>query len=128
MGAEAMKRSVLTVTMFLILFVPGRAAAQLRLFVGGAVTEPVKKVDAEFAKKSGHRSEITSDTSGALQNRLRSGEKADVVIVSAPALDALEKEKRIVPNTRVDIARGLIGVGMRPGTKAPDLSSPEAFK
>src|SRR5262245_38309556 len=68
MEANAMKRSVLTVTMLLILFAPGRAAAQLKLLVGGAVTEPVKKVDAEFAKKSGHRSEITSDTSGALQN------------------------------------------------------------
>jgi len=123
-----MKKFVLVLTILLLLLVPGRAAAQLRLFVGGAVTEPVKKVDAEFAKKSGHRSEITSDTSGALQNRLRSGEKADVVIVSAPALDALEKEKRIVPGTRVDIARGLIGVGIRAGTKPPDLSSPDAFK
>src|SRR5215470_20282098 len=112
-----MNKLVLVLTTLLILFDPGRAAAQLKLFVGGAVTEPVKKVDAEFAKKSGHRSEITSDTSGALQNKLRSGEKADVLIVSAPALDALEKEKRIVPGTRVDIARGLIGVGIRAGTK-----------
>src|SRR5437660_1777837 len=53
--ANAMKKSVLMVTIFLILFAPGRAAAQLKLFVGGAVTEPVNRVDAEFAKKSGHR-------------------------------------------------------------------------
>ena len=104
-----MKKSVLMVTIFLILFAPGRAAAQLKLFVGGAVTEPVKRVDAEFAKKSGHRSDLTSDTSGALQNKLRSGEKADVIIIAATAMDALEKENRIVPGTRVDIARGLIG-------------------
>src|SRR5439155_1427067 len=90
-----MKKSVLMVTIFLILFAPGRAAAQLKLFVGGAVTEPVKRVDAEFAKKSGHRSDITSDTSGALQNKLRSSEKADVIIISAPAMDALEKEKSV---------------------------------
>ena len=123
-----MKKSLLMLSMLLILFTPGYAAAQLKLLVGGAVTEPVKKVDAEFAKKSGHRADLTSDTSGALQNKLRSGEKADVIIISAPAMDALEKEKRIVPGTRVDLARGLIGVGMRAGAKAPDLSSPEAFK
>ena len=91
-----MKKSLLMLSMLLILFVPGYAAAQLKLLVGGAVTEPVKKVDAEFAKKSGHRADLTSDTSGALQNKLRSGEKADVIIISAPAMDALEKEKRIV--------------------------------
>ena len=86
------------------------------------MTEPVKKIGADF------KNTLTTDTSGALQNKLRSGEKADVIIVSAPAMDALEKENRIVPGTRVDLARGLIGLGMRPGSKAPDLSSPEAFK
>src|SRR3989454_7750102 len=117
-----MKRPVLMVTAFLILFAPSRAAAQLRLLVGGAMAEPVKKVGASFLNN------LTTDTSGALQNKLRSGEKADVIIVSAPAMDALENEDQIVPGTRVDLARGLIGVGMRPGAKAPDLSSPEAFK
>src|SRR2546427_464422 len=117
-----MKRPVLMVTAFLILFAPSRAAAQLRLLVGGAMAEPVKKVGASF------KNNLTTDTSGALQNKLRSGEKADVIIVSAPAMDALEKEKRIVPGSRVDLARGVIGVGMRAGTKAPDLSSADAFK
>src|SRR3989454_6868524 len=117
-----MKRPVLMVTAFLILFAPSRAAAQLRLLVGGAMAEPVKKVGASFLNN------LTTDTSGALQNKLRSGEKADVIIVSAPAMDALEKENRIMPGTRVDVARGLIGVGMRPGAKSPDLSSADAFK
>ncbi len=117
-----MKKSILMLTMVLVLFAPGRAAAQLKLLVGGAMTEPVKKASAGF------KTNLTTDTSGALQNKVRSGEKADVIIVSAPTMDALEKEKRIVPGTRVDLARGLIGVGMRPGAKAPDLSSAEAFK
>jgi molybdate transport system substrate-binding protein len=117
-----MKKPVLMLTTVLVLFAPGRAAAQVKLLVGGAMAEPVRKVGAAF------KSNLTTDTSGALQNKLRSGEKADVIIVSAPAMDALEKENRIVPGTRVDLARGLIGVGMRPGAKAPDLSSPEAFK
>jgi molybdate transport system substrate-binding protein len=122
------KKTVLLLTTILILVAPGRAIAQLKLFVGGAVTEPVKKVDVEFSKKTGHRADLTSDTSGALQNKLRSGEKADVIIIAAPAMDALEKENRIMPGTRVNLARGLIGVGMRAGAKSPDLSSPEAFK
>ena len=117
-----MKKSVLLLATILVLFAPSPAAAQLRLLVGGAMTEPVKKIGADF------KNILTTDTSGALQNKLRSGEKADVIIVSAPAMDALEKEKRIVSGTRVDLARGLIGVGIRPGAKAPDLSSADAFK
>ena len=55
-----MKKTVWLLTTVLILCAPGQAAAQLKLFVGGAVTEPVKKVDAEFAKKTGHRADLTS--------------------------------------------------------------------
>ena len=117
-----MKKSVLMLTTVLVLFAPSRASAQLRLLVGGAMTEPVKKVGANF------KNNLTTDTSGALQNKLRAGEKADVIIVSAPAMDALEKENRILPGTRVDLARGLIGAGVRAGAKAPDLSSAAAFK
>jgi len=117
-----MKKPVLMLTTVLVLFAPSGASAQLRLLVGGAMAEPVKKVGANF------KNNLTTDTSGALQNKLRAGEKADVIIVSAPAMDALEKENRILPGTRVDLARGLIGVGVRAGAKAPDLSSAAAFK
>src|SRR5437016_12671844 len=116
-----MKRPVLMLTAFLILFAPGRAAAQLKLLVGGAMAEPVRRVGANF------KMNLTTDTSGALQNKLRSGEKADVIIVSAPVMEALEKEKRIVPGTRVDLARGLIGVCMRQRARAPEHFIPQDF-
>src|SRR5262249_20813342 len=96
-------------------------AGQLKIFVVGAMTEPVKEVD-------GNRSTLTSGTSGALQNKLRSGEKADVIIIAATAMDELVREKRVVPATRIDLARALIGISMKTNAKAPDLSSVDAFK
>jgi len=116
-----MKRYFLTLTLFTLFVVPNAKAAQLKIFVGAAMAEPVKEVD-------GNRSSVTTDTSGALQNRLRSGEKADVIIVAATTMDALEKEERIAPGTRIDLARALIGVSMKAGAKVPDLSSVDAFK
>ena len=59
---------------------------------------------------------------------LRSGSKADIIIVAANAMDALEKDKLVIPGTRVDVARGLVGVGIRQGAASPDLSSADAFK
>ena len=85
-----MKRFALTLAFFALFAVPNAEAGQLRIFVGGAMTEPVKEVD-------GNRSSLTSGTSGALQDKLRSGEKADVIIIAATAMDVLEKEKGIVP-------------------------------
>jgi molybdate transport system substrate-binding protein len=112
-----------------VLFLCSQAhAAQLKLFVGGAMSEPVKKISEDFAHKNGHQVDFSTNTTGALQSKIRAGEKADVLVVTAAGLEALEKENRIAPGTRVDLARGLIGVAFRSGANAPDISSAEAFK
>jgi len=103
-------------------------AAQLKLLVGGSMQEPFREVGADFAKKTGHKLDFTVDTTGALQKRLRSGEKADIILVSAPGMDALEKEHLIMPGTRVELANAAIGVSVPVGASAPDISTPEAFK
>ncbi|PYS47667.1 MAG: molybdate ABC transporter substrate-binding protein [Acidobacteria bacterium] len=113
----------------LVLFIVNRAdAAQLKLLVGGAVTESVRKIGAEFSRKTSHQIDLTTNTSGALQKMLRSGNKADIIIVASSAMDALEKEHLVIPGTRFDVARGLVGVGVRAGAAPPDLSSADAFK
>ncbi len=103
-------------------------AADLKVFVGGAMTETVEKIGAGFAKASGNKLNYVSDTTGSLLNRLKAGEKADVLVVTAPAMDGLQKDKAIVEGSRAELVRALIGVAIKPGGKAPDLSSPDAFK
>jgi molybdate transport system substrate-binding protein len=103
-------------------------AAQLNLLVGGAMSEPFREMGAEFAKKTGNTLDFVVDTTGQLQNKLRGGAKADVILVSSPGMEALIKEKRIVEGTRVDLARALIGVSVKSGAPSPDLSSVDAFK
>jgi molybdate transport system substrate-binding protein len=104
------------------------SAAELKIFVGGAMTETVEKIGANFAKQSGNKLDYVSDTTGALQKRLAAGEKADVVVVTAAGLDALQKENRILPASRVELVRALIGVAVRKGAPSPNLSSADAFK
>jgi molybdate transport system substrate-binding protein len=125
-----LKKLLLTLTAAITLLFPaGRAeAGQLKLLVGGAMTEPIKKVGADFSRKTSNKLDVTTNTTGALQGMLRAGEKADIIIISAPGMDALEREKLVVPGTRVELARGLIGVGVRAGAASPDLSSADAFK
>ena len=103
-------------------------AAELKIFVGGAMTETVEKIGANFAKQSGNKLDYVSDTTGALQKRLAAGEKADVVVVTAAGLDAMQKENRIVPASRVELVRALIGVAVRPGASSPIFPRPMVSK
>lgn len=104
------------------------AQGELRVFVGGAMTEPVQEAGAAFARTSGNRLVYVRDTTGALQKRVASGERADVIVVAAPGMDALQKANKVMAGTRVDLARALIGVAVRTGAPSPDLSTVDTFK
>lgn len=101
----------------LLLAADAANAAQMKLLVGGAMQEPFREVGADFAKRTGHMLDFTVDTTGALQKRVRSGEKADIILVSAPGMDALAKENLIVPGTRIDLASAAMGVSVRAGLR-----------
>jgi molybdate transport system substrate-binding protein len=103
--------------------------AELKVFVGGAMTETVSKIGAEFARTSGHKLEFVSDTTGALINKLKAGEKADVIVVTEAAIDGLQKDGALADGSRTTLVRALVGVGVKAdGNASPDLSSVDAFK
>jgi molybdate transport system substrate-binding protein len=102
--------------------------ADLKVFVGGAMTETVSKIGAEFAKSSGHKMEFVSDTTGALVSKLKAGEKADVIVVTEAAIDGLQKDGALVQGSRTQLVRALVGVGVKAGAASPDLSTVDAFK
>src|SRR5215467_7813976 len=90
--------------------------------------EVVTALAWDFTSTAGHEVELSFGTVGALQQRLDAGETADVVISGKPAIEALEKADRLAPKSRADIATVRIGVAVREGAPAPDISTPEAFK
>jgi molybdate transport system substrate-binding protein len=104
-------------------------SAELKVFVGGAMTETVSKIGADFARASGHKLEFVSDTTGALVNKLKAGEKADAIVVTESAIDGLQKDGALAQGSRTQLVRALVGVGVKAGgTASPDLSSVDAFK
>jgi len=59
---------------------------------------------------------------------MAAGETYDLVIMAGPALDDLIKQGKIVPGSRVDLAKSGVGVAVRAGAPKPDISSGDALK
>src|SRR5262245_7708413 len=95
-------------------------AVELRLLVGGAMSEPFQEVAEAYEKRTGHHLVMTVDNTGALQRRLRAGEKADVILLASQGMDALEKENRVVAGTRVELGRAQMAVVIRANAPALD--------
>ncbi len=125
-----MRKTVLTIAAAssLVFATAGAFAAELKVYVSGAMAHALEEISKDFVKKNGHTLDFVVGTTGVLQDRVRKGEKADVIEVTSVGMDQLEKEKLVVPGTRVEIARANIGVAVRDGAPAIDISTPDALK
>ena len=100
----------------------------LKVLCARSMTTAVNSLADGFTRATGHSLDITFGTVGALQAKLAAGETADVLILGAPAIAKMEQADAVVPGSRRDIARTSVGVAVREGASAPDISTPEAFR
>jgi molybdate transport system substrate-binding protein len=68
------------------------------------------------------------DTADAVPQRLKRGEKIDVVIMVGYSLGALIDQGKVAAGSRVDLARSGIGIVVRHGAAHPDVGSVDALK
>jgi molybdate transport system substrate-binding protein len=74
------------------------------------------RIDADFAPTLG------------ILDRLRSGEGADVVILTREALDDLAAQGTVVAESRVDLARSFVGIAVKAGADHPDIATEPALR
>lgn len=67
-------------------------------------------------------------TAGAIPNRLARQESDDVLIMVGSALDTLLDNGLAAPGSRVDLALSSIGMAVRAGAAAPDISTPDKLR
>src|ERR1700726_834557 len=88
------------------------------LALKGAVRGLAERYEAEF----GARIEADFAPTVALLERLRSGEAADVVILTRQALDDLAAQGSVVADSCVDLARSYVGLAVKAGAPRPSIA------
>jgi molybdate transport system substrate-binding protein len=101
---------------------------KLRMLSAGATEGPVRALLPEFTAAGGPEVEVEFGTVGALRDRFTGGEAPDVIALSTVVLEALEKDGRFVPGSRVEFGRASCGVAIRDGFLMPNISTPEGFR
>jgi molybdate transport system substrate-binding protein len=100
----------------------------LRIFCARSMHVAVSALAQRARTGSSAAPEILFEPMGALQARLAAGEMADVLILTAPAIDALATSGALASGSRTEVARAPIGIAIREGAPAPDIRTPDAFK
>ncbi|HMA74042.1 MAG TPA: extracellular solute-binding protein [Xanthobacteraceae bacterium] len=103
-------------------------AADLKVISAGAVRGLIAQIIDDYSRQTRQKFDFTIGTTGQLRNIITSGQHADLIIVSAPLMGELEKTGNLTPGSRAELGRVGIGVTVRDGATAPDVSTPEALK
>src|SRR5437016_11035520 len=77
----------------------------------------------QFEKSSGCKAATEWAGMVDIRKRVQAGEAADALIASAALIDELTQLGRIVPGSRVDLAKSGVGVAVRSGAPRPDIGS-----
>jgi molybdate transport system substrate-binding protein len=103
-------------------------AAELKVLSTQATEEAYRELVPQFEKDTGHK--VTTVFTGTLDanKRLAAGETYDLLIMSGPSIDEHIKAGKVVPGSRVDLAKSGVGMGVKAGAPKPDISTTEALK
>jgi molybdate transport system substrate-binding protein len=109
------------------------SAAELEVMISAGFYQVYSALSPAFERETGHhlittRGPSIGDSPEAIPTRLARGESADVVIMDGGAIDELGRQALIRIDSKVDLARSLIGMVVREGAAKPDISSVAALK
>ena len=118
----------LGVTALAVAAVLSASDAQLTVWSAGAVEPGLVKVVEHFTNETGHRVVLEFATGPELVRKLSSSDLADVVIAPAAVIEQAAQAGRLLEGTQAAIARVGVGVAVRRGAAAPDVSTVDGLK
>jgi molybdate transport system substrate-binding protein len=122
------RRPALAVPILILFAHFGLAQSPVRVLASNGMRTVVEQLQPAAEKTIGQDAAIEYNSTTGLKPKLESGQGYDVAIVTTEMMDALVKSGKIALKSRVDLARGAIGVGVRAGAPKPDIRTPDAMK
>ena len=133
MNARLLVRSIFMIGMAALFLTRAASAADVQVMISSGFHGAYSELAPAFERASGHhlitiRGPSMGDSPEAIPARLARGESADVVILDGGAADELAKRGLVRIESKVELARSLIGMVVREGAAKPDIGSVAAFR
>ena len=116
-----------------LLMVGAASAADVHVMISAGFHGAYSELGPAFERASGHhlvttRGPSMGDSPESIPTRLSRGEAADVVILDGGAADELGKRGLVRADSKLELARSLVGMVVREGAAKPDIATVEAFR
>ncbi len=133
MKPRSLVRWLSTIGVAALLMVGAASAADVHVMISAGFYGVYSELGPAFERASGHhlvttRGPSMGDSPEAIPTRLARGEAADVVILDGGAADELGRRGLVRADSKIELARSLIGMVVRAGAAKPDIGSVEALR
>ena len=103
-------------------------AAELKVLASVALTSALDELAPVYEKVTGDKLSIGYGLAAELKKRILDGENADVIILTRPMMDDLQRQDKLAADSVTNVAGTAVSVVARAGAPVPDISSVDAFK
>jgi molybdate transport system substrate-binding protein len=93
----------------------------LAVLCAGAAKGLVAAVESSFTVETGATIDGTFGAVGALREKFLAGAPCDVIVLTAPLIDSLEHDGRVVPASAAPLGTVRTGIAVRAGEPVPDV-------
>jgi len=103
-------------------------AAEIKVLSTVGMQPATAELIPRFERETGHTVVVTYGLAAVLKTQFLDGAPADVLILTGPIVEDLAKQGKVVADSKVDVARSGVGIGVKAGAPKPDIATPEALK
>jgi molybdate transport system substrate-binding protein len=120
-------RLLASLTLYLAAQFPALAQEPVRVLATGVFATTLQSLASPFESASGYKIQVSIANAGEVASRIVAGEAADLVMTSSAGVKTLAKQNALILN-EVVIGKMRLGVAVKSGATAPDLTSTEALR
>jgi molybdate transport system substrate-binding protein len=103
-------------------------AVEFKVLATVALTPALDELALQFERETGNKLTIGYSLVADIRKRILEGEAADVIILSRPVMDELQKQEKLAPAGIENVVGASTVVAVRAGAPKPDIGSVESFK
>lgn len=128
--ASGLATATVAVSLLCLAAVEGAVAepAEVTVLTSVALNSALEELGPQFERTTGNKLKIGYGLIVDLKKRIAAGETADVIILSRPVMDELQKQEKFTQAGIADVAGTAVAVAVRAGAPKPDIGSADALK
>jgi len=102
--------------------------SEIMVFSPGGTKAVLLTAAGSFERETGNKVNFTFGTGGGIQKQVAAGAPADVAVLPSSAVTELDQQGLTFRDSRAEVGRIGVGVGIRAGAPRPRIATTEEFK